>query len=113
VPSQVSPRRPVLGYSLADPVTSRLALLASLGSANGETEVTTSHSRELRHPQFQLQVVTDYEQRVMSRRVNMMSSWTATTGANPRVNSAESLDVIGRYEDEAYSLRYVLTHMIE
>ncbi|SDJ23702.1 Protein of unknown function [Actinokineospora alba] len=29
------------------------------------------------------------------------------------VDAAESLDVIGRHGDEEYSLRYVLTHMIE
>ena len=29
------------------------------------------------------------------------------------VAAAESLDVIGHYENETYSLRYVLTHMIE
>ncbi|MBC6446937.1 DinB family protein [Actinokineospora xionganensis] len=29
------------------------------------------------------------------------------------VDGAESLDVLGRYGDEEYSLRYVLTHMIE
>ena len=28
-------------------------------------------------------------------------------------DAAESLDVTGHYEDETYSLRYVLTHMIE
>jgi uncharacterized damage-inducible protein DinB len=29
------------------------------------------------------------------------------------VDAAESLDVTGQYDDETYSLRYVLTHMIE
>ncbi|WP_455358713.1 DinB family protein [Streptomyces sp. SYSU K21746] len=29
------------------------------------------------------------------------------------VNAAESLDTPGRYGDEVYSLRYILTHMIE
>jgi hypothetical protein len=28
------------------------------------------------------------------------------------VDAAESLDITGRYGDEAFSLRYVLTHMI-
>jgi hypothetical protein len=29
------------------------------------------------------------------------------------VDAAESLDVLGHYDDQEFSLRYVLTHMIE
>jgi len=76
VPSQVSPRRPVLRYSVANPVTPRLALLASLGSANDESEGTTAHSRELCHQQFRLRTVTVNEQRVKSSQEMAPAGWT-------------------------------------
>lgn len=35
------------------------------------------------------------------------------TGPNTAINAAESLDVTGRYRDDVFSLRYILTHVEE